>query len=46
MGLDPTNHRIFLASANCGRRPQAAGARAVLPGTFAVFVVEGAASGR
>jgi hypothetical protein len=44
MGLDPTNHRIFMASAKFGGpsgvgrgRPQA------LPGTFAVIVIERAA---
>ncbi len=39
MGLDPTNHRVFLVSAKFGPAP--AGGRApVLPGTFALMVVE------
>jgi DNA-binding beta-propeller fold protein YncE len=40
MGLDPTNHRIFVVSAKFG--PAAAGARRgpVLPGSFALMVIE------
>lgn len=40
MGLDPTNHRIFLASAQFGPVP-AGGRRApVVAGTFSVLVIE------
>lgn len=41
MGLDPTNHRVFLVSAKFG--PQPAGGRGrppVLPGSFALLVIE------
>src|SRR6202163_2682939 len=43
MGLDPTNHRVFLVSAKFG--PAAAGAAgrgrgAVLPGSFTLMVIE------
>jgi hypothetical protein len=43
MGLDPTNHRIFVVSAKFG--PAAAGARRgpVLPGSFTLMVIEPAA---
>ncbi len=46
MGLDPTNHRIFLAAAKFG--PLAAGfrRRPVLPGSFNMLVVERGASPR
>ena len=41
MGLDPTTHRIFLASAKFGEAPAGGrGRRPVLPGTFAVLVIE------
>jgi len=41
MGLDPTNHRIFIASAKFGDAPAGGRGRApVLPGTFAVLVIE------
>jgi DNA-binding beta-propeller fold protein YncE len=41
MGLDPTTHRIFLASAKFGPAPTSGRGRApVLPGTFALLVVE------
>jgi len=42
MGLDPANHRIFMASAKFGAAP-AGGGRGrpqALPGTFAVIVIE------
>ncbi len=40
MGLDPTNHRIFVASAQFGPVP-AGGRRApVVPGTFSLLVIE------
>jgi hypothetical protein len=41
MGLDPTNHRIFVASAKFGPPPATGRGRApVLPGTFALLVIE------
>ncbi len=47
MGLDPVNHRIFMASAKFGAASPPAGGRGrpqALPGTFAVIVVERAPS--
>jgi hypothetical protein len=47
MGLDPTNHRVYLVSAKFGPPPAGGRGRApVLPGTFAVMVIERAAGGR
>jgi outer membrane protein assembly factor BamB len=51
MGLDPTTHRIFLASAKFGATPAATASgprpRApVVPGSFVLLVVERGASGR
>src|SRR6202163_1273903 len=41
MGLDPTNHRIFVVSAKFGPAPATGGGRPpVLPGTFALMVIE------
>lgn len=43
MGLDPTNHRVFLVSAKFGPVPAGApgrGRRPVLPGTFTLMVIE------
>jgi DNA-binding beta-propeller fold protein YncE len=40
MGLDPTNHRIYVASAKFGEAPGGRGRAPVLPGTFAVLVIE------
>ncbi|HEY7388726.1 MAG TPA: hypothetical protein VH640_09460 [Bryobacteraceae bacterium] len=41
MGLDPMNHRIFLAAGKFGEPPAGGrGRRPVLPGTFSVLVVE------
>ena len=40
MGLDPTNHRIFLASGKFGPAPPGRGRAPLLPGTFAVIVIE------
>ncbi len=40
MGLDPTNHRLYLASAKFGEAPGGRGRAPVLPGTFAVLVIE------
>lgn len=41
MGLDPTNHRIFVVSAKFGPVPEGARRGSVLPGTFALMVIEG-----
>jgi hypothetical protein len=50
MGLDPTNHRVFLVSAKFGPPPAgAAGGRGrppVLPGSFTLMVIERDAAGR
>jgi len=44
MGLDPTNHRIFLAAAKFGQAPAGGRGRPpVLPNTFSVLVIERAA---
>ncbi len=43
MGLDPTNHRVFLVSAKFGPVPAGAPPRSrapVLPGSFALMVIE------
>jgi DNA-binding beta-propeller fold protein YncE len=41
MGLDPTNHRIYVAAAKFGEAPAGGrGRRPVLPGTFSVLVIE------
>lgn len=40
MGLDPTNHRIFVVSAKFGPAPQGKGRPPVLPGTFTLMVIE------
>jgi DNA-binding beta-propeller fold protein YncE len=40
MGLDPTNHRIFLASAKFGPVPAGGRRGPVLPGSFAILVIE------
>ncbi len=42
MGLDPTNHRVFLASAKFGPLPEGAGRRRppMVPGSFALLVIE------
>jgi DNA-binding beta-propeller fold protein YncE len=41
MGLDPTNHRLFVASAKFGPSPAGGRGRGpVAPGTFAVMVIE------
>jgi DNA-binding beta-propeller fold protein YncE len=45
MGLDPTNHRVFIVSAKFGPPPAGGRGRgAVLPDTFALLVVERAAA--
>ena len=47
MGLDPTNHRIYLAAAKFGEVPTGGrGRRPVLPGTFSLLVIERAPSSR
>jgi DNA-binding beta-propeller fold protein YncE len=40
MGLDPTNHRVFVASAKFGKAAAAVGRRPVLPDTFTLLVIE------
>ena len=42
MGLDPTNHRVFVVSAKFGPLPPGAGRRRppILPGTFSLLVIE------
>jgi DNA-binding beta-propeller fold protein YncE len=41
MGLDPTNHRLYLVSAKFGEAPAGGrGRRPVLPGTFTLIVIE------
>ena len=49
MGLDPTNHRVFFVSAQFGPVPEGKGGRGrppVLPGTFALNVIERVPAGR
>jgi DNA-binding beta-propeller fold protein YncE len=45
MGLDPTNHRVFVVSAKFGPAPAAGGKRPVLPGTFTLLTIEPTPSG-
>src|SRR5207253_4051399 len=40
MGLDPTNHRLFVASAKFGPVPAGGKRGPVLPGSFALMVIE------
>ena len=40
MGLDPTNHRVFVVSAKFGEAPAGGRRRPVLPGTFSLLVIE------
>ncbi len=40
MGLDPFNHRVFVVSAKFGPTPQGARRGPVLPGSFALMVIE------
>ena len=40
MGLDPSNHRVFLVSAKFGPAPAGARRRPVLPGSFTLMVIE------
>jgi hypothetical protein len=47
MGLDPTNHRVFLVSAKFGPPATAGRGRgAVLPGSFVLMVIERDPAGR
>jgi len=47
MGLDPTNHRVFIVSAKFGPAPAGGSGRPpVLPGSFTLMVVEREAAGR
>jgi hypothetical protein len=47
MGLDPTNHRVFIVSAKFGPVPAGGRGRApVLPGSFTLMVIEREAAGR
>jgi len=46
MGLDPTNHRVFVVSAKFGPVPAGARRGPVLPGTFAVMVIDRAPATR
>jgi DNA-binding beta-propeller fold protein YncE len=47
MGLDPTNHRVFVASAKFGELPAGGrGRKPVLPGTFALMIIERGAATR
>ena len=41
LGLDPTNHRVFVAAAKFGPAPTGGRGRGpVLPGSFSVLVIE------
>jgi DNA-binding beta-propeller fold protein YncE len=40
MGLDPTNHRVFLVSAKFGPAPGGRGRAPVLPDSFSLMVIE------
>ncbi len=40
MGLDPTNHRVFVVAAKFGEAPTGGRRRSVLPGTFSLLVIE------
>jgi DNA-binding beta-propeller fold protein YncE len=40
MGLDPTNHRVFIVSAQFGPAPAGGGRKPVLPGTFTLRTIE------
>jgi len=46
IGLDPTNHRLFVASAKFGPAPAGGRRGPVLPGTFALLVIEGILAAR
>ena len=40
MGLDPSNHRVFIVSAKFGPTPAGARRGPVLPGTFTLMIIE------
>ena len=40
MGLDPTNHRLFVVSAKFGAVPAGGGRPPVLPGSFSLLTIE------
>jgi hypothetical protein len=40
MGLDPANHRIFMAAAKFGEAPGGRGRRPLLPDSFEMLVIE------
>jgi len=40
LGLDPTNHRVFVAAAKFGTAPGGRGRAPVAPGSFSVMVIE------
>jgi hypothetical protein len=40
MGLDPTTHRVYVVSAKFGPVPAGARRGPVLPGSFALMVIE------
>jgi DNA-binding beta-propeller fold protein YncE len=40
MGLDPTNHRVFVVAAKFGEAPASGRRRPVLAGTFSLLVIE------
>jgi len=40
LGLDPINHRVFVAAAKFGPAPAGAKGTAVLPGSFELMVIE------
>ncbi len=46
MGLDPTDHRVFVVSAKFGPAPVGGGRRPVLPGTFSLMTIERTATAR
>jgi DNA-binding beta-propeller fold protein YncE len=46
MGLDPTNHKLFLVSAKFGPAPAGKGKKPVLPGTFTLLTIEADHSSR
>jgi DNA-binding beta-propeller fold protein YncE len=46
MGLDPTNHRVYIVSAKFGPVPAGGRRGPVLPGTFTLMTIEQVPSGR
>ena len=44
MGLDPTNHRVYVVAAKFGNAPAGSRRKPVLPGTFSLLVIERAAA--